>query len=195
MSDAYSPIPELNLLKEFYDRQPALSDGFEMYVYGQPDDVFVHWLDMAGSRDPELPGRLARLVPFAQASGSGSFYALWRCDDRADLATLPVIRFGDEGDLDVVASGLRDLFRLLAVDDEWYMLDDGADDDAADDGERSADHADYLVWLRRTFGLTRPDDPQAIIDAATAEYGRRFADWLRQFASAEIADSVLEPSF
>lgn len=189
MSDAYSPIPELNLLKEFYDQQPALSDGFEMYAYGQPDDVFVHWLDMSGSQDPELAGHLARLVPFAQASGSGSVYALWRCDDRDDLGTLPVIRFGDEGDLDVVACGLRDLFRLLAVDDEWYMLDDGEDDE-----ERSIDHADYLVWLRRTFGLTRPDDPRAIIDAATAEYGHRFADWLRQFAAAEIADSVLEPS-
>lgn len=189
MSDAYSPIPELNLLREFYDRQPAISDGFEMYEYGQPDDAFVHWFDIPGARDPELAGHLARLVPFAQASGSGSFYALWRCDDRADLATLPVIRFGDEGDLDVIASGLRELFRLLAVDDEWYMLDDGAAD------ERSTDHADYLVWLRRTFGLTRPDDPQAIINAATAEYGRQFADWLRQFASAEIADSVLEPSF
>lgn len=190
MSDAYSPIPELNLLKEFYDRQPALSDGFEMYEYGQPDDVFIHWLDMGGSRDPELPGYLARLVPFAQASGSGSFYALWRCDDRSDLATLPVIRFGDEGDLDVVASGLRELFRLLAVDDEWYTLDEGEAED-----ERSIDHADYLVWLRRTFGITRPEDPQAIIDAATEEYGRRFADWLRLFASAEIADSVFEPTF
>ncbi|MET9558185.1 hypothetical protein [Streptomyces sp. NPDC006645] len=189
MSDTYSPIPELNLLKEFYDRRPALSDGFEMYGYGQPDFVLVHWLDMAGSSDPELPGHLARLVPFAQASGSGSFYALWRCDDRADLATLPVIRFGDEGDLDVIASGLRDLFRLLAVDDEWYAVDDEERGE-----ERSTDHAEYLVWLRRTFGLTPPDDPQVIIDAATAEYGHRFADWLRQFAAPEIADSVFEPS-
>ncbi|MET4923497.1 hypothetical protein P3L51_14205 [Streptomyces sp. PSRA5] len=188
MSDAYSPIPELNLLKEFHDRQPCLSDGFEMYEYGQPDDALIHWLDMAGSRDPELPGRLARLVPFAQATGSGSFYALWRCDDRADLATLPVIRFGDEGDLDVVASGLRDLFRLLAVDDECYSPDGG-------EGEvgRGDDHAAYLIWLRHEFGLTRPADPRAIIDAATEEYGDRFADWLRQFAAPEIADEVRRP--
>ncbi|MFI6694732.1 hypothetical protein ACIBLA_23810 [Streptomyces sp. NPDC050433] len=188
MSDAYSPIPELNLLKEFYDQQPCFSDGFEMYEYGQPDDVFIHWLDMAGSQDPELPGHLARLVYFAQATGSGSFYALWRCDDRADLATLPVIRFGDEGDLDVVAIGLRDLFRLLALDDEWFAPDEDEDDD------RSMDHHDYVIWLRRTFGLTRPENPSTILDAASEAYGRRFADWLRQFASDDIADSVVGPS-
>ncbi|GAA2878712.1 hypothetical protein GCM10010517_40800 [Streptosporangium fragile] len=32
-----------------------------------------------------------RSVPFTRASDSGSFYALWPCDDREDLATLPVI--------------------------------------------------------------------------------------------------------
>ncbi|MEV0525127.1 hypothetical protein AB0I66_17030 [Streptomyces sp. NPDC050439] len=39
MPAAYSPIPELNLLKEFHDGpgKAGFSDGFEMYEYGRRD--------------------------------------------------------------------------------------------------------------------------------------------------------------
>ncbi|MGW6023062.1 hypothetical protein [Streptomyces sp. NPDC055099] len=108
----------------------------------------LQWLGLPDS--PELRARLDRLVPFAQATGSGSFYALWRCDDCADLATLPVILFGDEGDLDVVASGLRELLRLLAIDHEWYLSQEERDVDE----EHSPAHGEYLVWLEERFGLS-----------------------------------------
>ncbi|ADI10528.1 hypothetical protein SBI_07408 [Streptomyces bingchenggensis BCW-1] len=78
MSDVYSPIPELNLLKEFSDRigQVWYSAGFELCEYGV-DAGLDTW-----SEDPEF---LAPFIPFAKATRSGSHYALWRCDDRADL--------------------------------------------------------------------------------------------------------------
>lgn len=75
MSEAYSPVPEPNLLKEFADRIGPVfySDGFELHEYGA--DAGLHtW-----SEHPEF---LSRFVPFAQANGSGSDYAPWRCDDR-----------------------------------------------------------------------------------------------------------------
>lgn len=111
--DAYSPIPELNQLKACEDRQEGrwYADGFELRGFGH-DFGLVHWLDTAGAQDAAPPHQLSRLTGFADATGSGSFYALWYCDDRSDLATLPVIRFGDEGGLDVVGCGLRDPFRL-----------------------------------------------------------------------------------
>src|SRR5689334_19351679 len=88
---AYSPVPELNLLKGFQDRV-----GFEDYAegFGLTDYNDTSGLRAGWSKDP---GFLARLVPFAQANGTGSFYALWRLDDRADLAGLPIVVFGDEG--------------------------------------------------------------------------------------------------
>ncbi|MEV0116529.1 hypothetical protein AB0H77_25305 [Streptomyces sp. NPDC050844] len=181
----YSPIPELNLLKEF-DESPAgrsgFADGFEFYTYDRRDAGLVEWLGL----DQEKPF-LDRLIPFAQATGSGSFYALWRCDDREDLATLPVVFFGDEGDLDVVARGLRELFQLLALDDEWYL-----DEEKGDEEVPSAGHEEYLAWLERHFGLAAPKDPDVILEAAGDEYGARFLHWLIPHVPEDIAETLRE---
>ncbi|MCX4666926.1 hypothetical protein OG453_09645 [Streptomyces sp. NBC_01381] len=181
----YSLIPELNLLKEF-DESPAgrygFADGFEFYTYDRRDAGLVEWLGL----DQEKPF-LDRLIPFAQATGSGSFYALWRCDDREDLATLPVVFFGDEGDLDVVARGLRELFQLLALDDEWYLHKDEEEDE-----EPSAGHEEYLAWLERHFGLAAPEDADVILEAAGDEYGARFLRWLIPHVPEDIAETLRE---
>ena len=171
MTATYSPIPELNLLHDFAADHPEFSDGFEFYAYDRPDAGLVEWFDMKGD-EPGIRDFLDRVVPFAQATGGGSFYAIWRCDDRADLATLPVVLFGDEGELDVVGSGLRDLFRLLALDDERFYVDED------DDYPASAHHGEYVAWLDATFGLAPPADPDAILDLARAEHGEPFVEWL-----------------
>src|SRR4051794_33348434 len=100
-SDPYSPVPELNLLMALQNRLgfENYADGFGLTDFGDTSGVEAGW-----SKDPEF---LSRLVPFAQANGTGSMYALWRVDDRSDLATLPVVVFGDEGGQHVVARNLR----------------------------------------------------------------------------------------
>ncbi|MET7465682.1 hypothetical protein [Nonomuraea sp. NPDC005501] len=49
------------------------------------------------------------MISFAQANSSGSMYAIWRKDDRADLATPPVVALGDEGGIHLVARDVREL--------------------------------------------------------------------------------------
>ncbi|PUB27906.1 hypothetical protein C8K30_104358 [Promicromonospora sp. AC04] len=167
-SSTYSPIPELNRLKEFEENvyPEAFSDGFELFEYG---DV--------SSLGSDAPTEMRDgLIPFAQANHSGSFYALWRREDRADLATVPVIFCGDEGDLYIAAGNMREFFRLLAVDDA---------DDADDVPARDA----YISWLERTFGLTPVEDPAALYDAVLLEHGRAFCDWWLTF---DDEDSIIE---
>ncbi|MBL1118420.1 hypothetical protein JK364_39555 [Streptomyces sp. 110] len=166
-NSAYSLIPELNLLKEFEERmgREPFSDGFELFEYGRVSAL---------GRNPPAEMR-DRLIPFAQANHSGSFYALWKCDDRADLATLPVIFCGDEGDLFIAARSLRELFGLLAVDDA---------SDADDVPSRDA----YVRWLKHTFELVPAEDPAALYDATLLEYGRAFCDWWLTF---EDEDSII----
>jgi hypothetical protein len=171
MSEAYSPIPELNLLKEFDDRigPVGYSDGFELREYGA--DAGLHtW-----SGHPEF---LSRFIPFAQATGSGSDYALWRCDDRTDLASLPVVFVGDEGDLYVIARSLTELFQLLAIDSEPLSHYGFPDPESVE--EHSDGHSEFRTWLDQNFGLGPPEDLDALW-AERKEYDDRFRAWASQF--------------
>lgn len=171
MSEAYSPIPELNLLKEFQDRIGPVyfSEGFELHEHGR--DAGLHtW-----SEDPDF---LNSFIPFAQANGSGSDYALWRCDDRTDLATLPVVFVGDDGDLYVIARSLTELFQLLAVDSEPFSDTGFLAPESTE--EHSDGHLAYLTWLDQHFGLGPPEDLDALW-TARKEYDDRFRAWASRF--------------
>ncbi|OEV05038.1 hypothetical protein [Streptomyces oceani] len=174
MSDVYSPVPELNLLKEFEDSLGGrfFAPGFELFDY----DLDLDWF-CGDAPDAYLD----RLIPFAYATSSGSYYALWRCDDRTDLATLPVVFFGDEGDLWVEASDLRELFRSLAAEP----------DDHEDRARLAPARERYLAWLWEHFGLTPGDSSDDDEGVALAEYTRRFADWVSEFAPEDLLDQVL----
>ncbi|MGH4032773.1 hypothetical protein ACQB60_27990 [Actinomycetota bacterium Odt1-20B] len=186
----YSPISELNLLKEFADSEAAagcFAEGFEFCPYDWADAGLAQWLCL--DRTEEHPF-LDRLVPFAMASGSGAMYVLWRCDDREDLATLPVVRFDDEGDLDVVARGLRELFQLLALDSESYLTESEYEFYEEEAMEHAPGHAAYLDWLEGHFGLTAPEVPDDLMERADEEHGARFLRWLIPHAPDDMAESL-----
>ncbi|GAA2091863.1 hypothetical protein [Actinomadura alba] len=111
-----APVPELNLLKELQERIAGgnISRGFHLTDFGDTCGIDT-W-----SEDPEF---LDNLLAFANANKSGSIYVLWRIDHRADLATLPVVVFGDEGGIGVVARNLRELFQQLTCDRTLYVGD------------------------------------------------------------------------
>lgn len=167
----YSPVPELNKLKALQDEHgyEALAEGFGLHEFGENSGLRAGW--------NAAPEYLARLVPFAQATGGGSFYAFWKVDDRPDLATLPVIAFGDEGGQHPVATDLREFLRLLAYDTEVSVDWDEAYYYRPEDDEHSPGHEAYVAWLAAEFGLTPPDDPDPIVAAAKEKHGESFAAW------------------
>ncbi|WP_258018022.1 hypothetical protein [Streptomyces noursei] len=210
LSDAHSPVPELNLLEELQRRVPAFSLGLDyLGSFGDTSGIDT-W-----SKDPEF---LDRFRSFAVVNASGSRYALWRVDDRSDLATLPVVVFGDEGGIGLVARNLRELFQQLGRDRALYVgdyaawFDDETDDDNGDSdddggdrdrdgdgdckghGDRDGqgdtdsgirDNAEYLAWLKEHFGLTAAPDPNALVAAAEEEFAERFANWFGRFVDDE----------
>lgn len=173
MRDVYSPVPELNLLKEFDDG----CDG----AYAQ-----WAWMDDFGEmaflrEDPRLVNGLLR---FAQANGSGSLYALWKRDDRADLAALPVVLLGDEGGIHLVARDLREFFRLLGAL-EAELACDWAEVFERDEEELPA-RAEYLAWLERNFGLTPPEDAWDVIEAARDELEKEWTAWIHPLMPSAV---------
>jgi len=174
-NDSYSPVPELNDLHALQQRLgfEDYADGFGLTKFGDTSGLTAGW-----SKDPEF---LRDLMPFAQANGTGSFYALWRVDDRGDLAELPVVVFGDEGGQHVVARDLRDLLRLLGFDAEVSVDWDEAYYYRDDEDEHRPGHDEYVAWLEERFGLDPAADPDAIVEVAQEEYGERFAEWMAFF--------------
>ncbi|MEU1185785.1 hypothetical protein ABZ464_50905 [Streptomyces sp. NPDC005820] len=175
MNITYSPVAEFNLLKDLQDRigYENFADGFGLTEYGDLSGLVAGWSD-----DLAFTGRL---IPFAQATCGGSFYALWKIDDRTDLAALPVVVFGDEGGQHVVARHVHELFQLLGFDAEISVDWEKASFYRDEDKPHSCGHDEYVAWLNQHFGLPVAKDPDAVLASAQAELGQRFADWARPF--------------
>ncbi|MGW0641503.1 hypothetical protein [Streptomyces badius] len=169
----YAPVPALNLLKEFEDSvDDYFAPGFELIPFGEDDGGYPRLSD--------------RIRPFAQATGSGSTYAIWLRDERTDLATLPVLLLGGEGGVHVVARDLPELLRILASGWEpmcgWDHLDyfDEREEEDGDDGNgRCPENPAFRAWLRDRFGLEAAEDPNEIARSAGEELREPFAAWIR----------------
>jgi hypothetical protein len=174
----YSPIPELNELKDLYDSaDDFLAQGFEIYDYDDKSSFIA-----CDQTEPEF---LSRLIPIAQANGSGSEYVIWRRDDRDDLATLPIVVFGDEGGEHLVARNFRELLRLLAFDAEIMAMPDEASFYRDDADEHSGSHDIFVKWLRKRHGLEPADDPNGIIKVAQDEFGAQFRTWITPYVGTD----------
>ncbi|MFC5186260.1 hypothetical protein [Actinomadura harenae] len=183
--DAPLRFPDLDRLRAFGETQADhYVNGFEL-ERGEP------------YREAVL---LDRVVSFAQANGSGSLFGIWLRDDRDDLGSLPVVAYGDEGGLHIVARDFREFLRLLASlpvdcepDIDWgsFGLREcwDEDDDEEEDEDLKAGNAAFLAWLDAEFGITPADDWEEIVDAAQAEHEAEWAAWVHPL----IPDAVYSP--
>ncbi|MFF8713158.1 hypothetical protein ACF07T_17265 [Streptomyces sp. NPDC015184] len=165
----YSPIPELNLLKEFEEGVSSwYAPGFELQAFGEDDGGY--------------PGTADRLRTFALATGSGSVYAIWLLDERPDLAALPVVFLGDEGGINLVARDLREFFRVLASGwtpmGSWERVEYADEREEDEDHDPCPDNERFRAWLRHRFGLEAVEDPNDVVEATEAELWDRFAAWI-----------------
>jgi hypothetical protein len=154
--------------------------GFESYsqCFGlrafEPDEL-SSW---SGCEEDDY---LRALIPFAQASGSGSFYALWVREKNGDLDQSPVVIFGDEGGTHVVAKNAQELLRLIAFDAEPSIdLDEVSF--RKDPEEDPSEHVDtYKQWLKARLGLLPINDPNESVKSAQAEFKADYDAWTAKY--------------
>lgn len=176
------PIPEeLRKLIEFQEKE----SDFENYSQG----FGVDFDDRSGLKYgwSDTPDFLERLYPFAQANGTGSFYAIWDDGSGNSLADMPVVVFGDEGGQWVVAQNFSELLQLLTYDREIYV--DHAccyfyKDENDEDYEESEDADKFRNWLQETLNISSidaEDEIATIVIDAQAEIQEEFNEWLSNF--------------
>jgi hypothetical protein len=170
--EPYTAPPELLKLLAF-QKGVQTFEGYSKGFWLTEDDKggLKSW-----SEDPEF---LARLLPFAQADGKGSFYALWAQGTSENASTFPVLVFGGEGGANVVAEDVKGLLGIIAFDAE-PSVDAGGIFFDRDDPSHAERHADYVAWLAE-LGVEPAEDPQTLIDAAQARHGTAFNAWLAQY--------------
>jgi hypothetical protein len=151
---------------EFY------ASGFELIVSEAPGMLETYSCD---------PNFLKALFIFAQANGSGSNYALWRSDTSADLSAIPIIFFGDEGGVEVIAENIAGLLQLLSVDAEPFISAQGIFMQRQDGDRVSAASAQYKTWLKTNFDLDAIDDAKPVIAVAQAKYATAFQQWMKTY--------------
>lgn len=172
----HAPPPELGALWEFQE-----SAGFEGYSEGfglMADDKsgVASWSGDAAFLD--------RLIPFAQADGTGSFYALWLATEGADLSQAPVVVFGSEGGSHVVAGNIRELLQLLTYDSEPMVdHDEVSFYKDPDDHEPTEASADYREWLGSRLSLSVPPAPLDIVDAAQKRWQADYRAWFSRYVA------------
>ena len=175
-----TPIPtELEKLIYFQTNISSFenySDGFGVLV----DDKtgLKTWSENASFLD--------KLFPFAQANGSGSFYTIWNDGTTKPINEMPIVVFGDEGGVHIVAENILKLLHLITFDteisvdfEEIYFYKD------EDDYEESDDLNEFLKWLKGDYGLDQIKEPSEIIGSAQEKYKEAFDKWFGQYFDAE----------
>ncbi len=154
--------------------------GYENYSQAitlQDDDK--SGLVQGWSDDPLF---LAALVPFARANGSGSFYALWNNNESSNLASWPVVVFGDEGGEWIVAENVISLLQICACDTEPMVDHDSAIFyKSEDDYEASEYITEYKAWLKSSLQVEPIETPDQIVESAQANLQESFNEWKQPF--------------
>lgn len=166
--------PELENLIHFQTDQSdkiEYSEGFRVCIDNK-DGLKSGW-----SKNNDF---LNKLLPFAQANASGSFYAFWINDNSKPLNQLPVVVFGDEGGEHIIAENILQLLHLITFDTEISI-----DEDRATFKKRrkkpSENLGKYLEWVKENYNLDRIEKPETIIKNAQEKYKNSFEEWCSQY--------------
>lgn len=168
----------LQQLFELEQRQPdkVLAEGFYLRCIVQ---------DQSGIRSYSTnPAFAASFIEFANASYTGSTYACWLIADTLELC--PIVAFGDEGGIRVVAENLSQLLHLLTYDAE-PMIDWESATYYRDEDESDRPHSDrrdeFTHWVKEQLQLnpvTTYEEAVAIVSTAETKYQQRLNEFLAQ---------------
>lgn len=127
---------------------------------------------------------LNQLFPFAQAESNGSFYAFW-LEKGQDLNTAPIVVFGGEGGYHVVANNLLCLLKLLSLDVEPMVDEDGVYYYKDEENyEPSVYSRKFKKWLREYYFLSPISTnfvAEQLVEEAQDLYQELFLLWMAPF--------------
>jgi hypothetical protein len=125
---------------------------------------------------------LNKLIPFASANSSGSIYSIWINDNEKSLNKMPIVVFGDEGGVHIIAENIFELLHLLTYDVEICVDEDRAYFEKDNNKyKESKNHEKYIKWIKEHYYLEKIEDPEKIIKKAQEKYKDGFDKWFKKY--------------
>lgn len=126
---------------------------------------------------------LLSFIEFATATASGSIYAIWVINENLDIC--PIVVFGDEGGIHLVAKNTKEFIRLLSYDTEIMVTGESAwfYKSGISDNQRKNRRA-FLHWIKANFGMEpieTDDEANLIIKAAKDKFANSLYDFLIKY--------------
>ncbi|MEC4115281.1 cell wall assembly protein [Myroides pelagicus] len=173
-----------NILKNLLDFQTSDSIpsyySNALYLLTEGDNLIEEVSD-----NPEFTNAF---IPFAEADSAGSIYAFWINDTtNVKVEDLPIVVFGGEEGIHLVAQNLNQLLQIAAYDVEPSIFEEElvfSDKELLiEDDEFVATefNKEYLDWLRSEAKLkpiVNVEDIDAVIEGVNNEYGIEFLSFL-----------------
>jgi hypothetical protein len=126
---------------------------------------------------------LDAFIEFATANGSGSSYAYWLVEK--DIEKCPIVVFGDEGGIHVVADSTKNLIHLLTYDVEIMINHEKItfykDED---EYEKSENKKEFVKWAKEKFDLKAiksNEETEKIISGAKNKFQGKLNSFLEKF--------------
>jgi hypothetical protein len=145
---------------------------------------FLRSIDKEGLKTMSLKQAfLDSFIEFATANGSGSTYAYWLVEK--ELENCPIVVFGDEGGIHVIANSTKDLIHLLTYDIEISVGNDEATFYKEEEDYESSEYKkEFVKWVKDNFGLKaikNDEETEKIISNAKAKFQNKLNSFLESF--------------
>ncbi len=189
----------LKLLAEFENKHGHETFGESFYLRTE-ENAFESYFDEDSVDEKQMEEYVNHMLPFAVADGTGGIVALWVRDKESDLEKAPIICYGSEGDISVVAQNIKEYVKILSFGAECM---DGSCYHSIDDYDEESDFKDFkseflhynpnfLIfrkWMKDTLDVTpvkKWDDESSsvvdkIIEKAQKKLNKSFDKWQYQF--------------
>lgn len=184
-------IPEtLVKLAEFDANLENESYGESFWLRAE-ENIFKYLLDNSLTSKEQIEVYANHAIVFANADGTGGFYAFWVEDNKSDLEEAPIVAYGSEGEVKIVAKNLKELIKILSYGAEGLNGNYGLDcyDSYDEFLEYNPNFLAFRTWMKKELDIEpiknwkvpQSDDVNAIIEDANKVYKKRFNAWQYQF--------------
>jgi len=189
----YTPHKVPNTLKELIKIEEKLgADSYVISFYLDPESREEFFEGTFSYDNKALNSKVAKhFLPLAHIDGTGANAALWLTDENiTDLENAPIVEFGSEGQIDIVAKNLKDFIYMLSFGIE--PMDGGYSQYLSINEEyyRRENFMAYRKWLKDVMNIEpvkdlevwgTPKKIEKMQEEAQTLYRDRLFQWLYRF--------------